>query len=298
MPHIQAHRLNSESDHLGGTQAQPGKINFIGTDDRGFLIEKALEVENTLLPAAGEVPRRGTGGHLLGPTGEAQGQQYVTADQAQTLATGGPWRGVIVGDYPDHDSPAVTDLSSGDIVLNSTNNKLYVVDKTTGGNTGNTVTWVKPEGELPTTNVIYLNLLRQAEFFYEVSTDVWHNLGSSGHNQKHMIDSTLDHGTNSNRTGVVYTSNQNVHVLLTMEESSGQVTVLPGSPLISTASGEPAWGKLRLAPDKINAAGSDPAYTDLNSVQAQTLAIVETASTVFLAYKRNNTNTVFVEMTA
>ena len=296
--HFQLHGLMSVKDHGPGTKPAPGKFNVFGTNDsgtNGTIGELTVEAQDQLTVVAGEIPRRGTGGHVIGPTARATGQQYVTADQAQEIATGGPWRGTVVGDYPDHTSPSVEGLQVGDKVINTTDNMIYEVESIVGGNTGNLATW--SAGELPDTNVIYLNILKQAEFYYDYAKDEWMNLGSSGHPRKHEIDSADDHFTKSNRTGVVYTYAETVHVLLTVEESSGTVTALPGSPLLSSASGEPVWGQLRIAPNKINAAGADPAYTDLGPLQNQTLAIVETASSIFLGYKRNSSTSGFVEMT-
>lgn len=298
-PHKQNHGILDTDNHAAGTTASPGKTNMIGTNESGALVEIPAEGTNQSTPVGGELVRRTTGGQINLPLNAASGRQAISYVQALELAGTGPWWGEVVGAYADNTDNSITDLVVGNAVINTTDHKIYKVTALAGGNTGGTVTW--DAGMLSERNIIVLNNATASEWYYNVDTDEWRDMGGAVTNA-HNIDS-IDHLVTANHLGVLYTYNASgtgrVGILQLVNSATGAPSVQVGAPLLSGGNGMPLWGELRLGATIPIAAEAVPKMSDLSTMAPNTLAVVRVGSndSVWVCFKQDSTIGFAVEAT-
>jgi hypothetical protein len=185
---------------------------------------------------------------------------------------------------PQTSNPA---LAVNDLVVDTTDGKVYTVTSITGGTTGNTCTY--DAGVLPTTAQVRVDKSTDMQWVWDTDGSVWVNQGSSSHARQHAMTSSSDHTAGNWK---LFHSN-----------GSGNVAELAlavaNSPLLAGgASAAPAFGSLHFAPAPITAAGADPVDSDVSAWGNDTIGIVVgTGGKVFAAYK-NATDVYYVELTA
>lgn len=289
--HNRQHALNA-SDHIAGTTPSTGEHNVPATNDAGSVSEVTVEAQDSAPSAGGKIIRRATDGHIKVPESGQSDDEAVSYGQVVSLVADGVWKTPVHSAVADHTASTVGDgstggpsLQVGDLVINTTDEKIYEV--TAGSGNGSQVTW--DSGTLPTTPEIRLSKLTDSQMTFDVEGGEWLDQGSSSHARQHAMTSAPDHTAGNWK---VFHSN-----------GSGEVVELAlgaaGAPLLSGgASAAPAFSGMLLASAVVTAAGATPIDTDVSSWENNTIGIVVgTGGRVFGAFK-NATDVYYVELTS
>jgi hypothetical protein len=289
--HTRQHALNA-SDHTGGTTPSTGEHNVPATNDAGSISEVTVEQQDSTPSSGGKVVRRATDGHVKVPTSGQESDEAISYSQVESMITDGIWKSPVHSAVADHTASSVGDAGSGgpalgvgDLVINTTDEKVYEV--TAGSGNGSEVTW--DAGTTPSGPHIRLNKLTDETWVYDTDTSAWESMGGTTHSQQHSMTSTSDHTAGNHK--------------LFYSDGSGQVQELAlgaaNAPLLGGgASSAPAFGGMLIASAVVNAAGATPVDSDVSAWGSNTLGIVVgTGGRVFGAFK-NATDVYFVELTA
>lgn len=291
--HNRQHTLPG-GDHIGGTTPSTGEHNVPATNDAGSVTEVTVEQQDSTPSSGGNIVRRATSGHLKVPTTGQGTDEAISYSQVEDMIADGIWKAPAHSVVADHTASSVGDgstggpaLQVGDLVINTTDQKVYEVTSISGGTTGDLVTW--DAGTTPSGPHIRLDKLTDSTWVYDTDTSAWLDMGSSDHSRQHAMTSTSDHTAGNWK---LFHSN-----------GSGDVAELAlaaaNSPLLSGgASSTPAFGTLLFAPAVITAAGATPIDSDVSAWGNDTLGIVVgTGGRVYGAYK-NATDVYYVELTS
>jgi hypothetical protein len=290
--HYKDHALNS-GDHQAGTTPGTNEINVIGTSDAPAVVEVTVEAPGTGSTDS-KIVRRAADGHIAVPTSGQTDAEVLSKQQVESLIAEGVWKSPAHSFVADHTSSSVGDGGSGgpplvvgDIVVNTTDQKVYEVTSIAGGQTGDLVTW--DAGYTPTTQEVRINKLTDETWTYDTDTSAWINQGSSNHARQHAMTSTADHTAGNWK---VFHSN-----------GSGEVIELAlpaaGAPLVGQGtSAAPVFGNMYLGDSVVVAAGATPVDTDVSAWGNNTVGIVVgTGGRVFFTFK-NATDVYYIEATA
>jgi len=295
--HNKDHALNA-ADHLGGTTAAANEVNVIGTNSSGNVAEVTVE-EGGAATTTSKIVNRASDGHIRVPVTGQESYEVPSLGQVEDLISAGVWKAPAHSFVADHTASTVGDatptgdqttdpaLAVNDIVVNTTDKKVYTVTSISGGTTGDLVTY--DAGVLPTTAQVRIDKSTDGEWVYDTDGAVWIDKGASSHARQHAMTSGPDHSAGNWK---VFHSN-----------GSGGVAELAlaaaNAPLLSGgAAAAPVFGGMLIAPAVITAAGATPVNTDVSSWGNNTLGIVVgTGGRVFGAFK-NATDVYYVELTA
>ncbi len=291
--HAKQHALNSE-DHLAGTTPSTGEHNLPATSAGGTVVEVTVEAQNAAPGAGGKLVRRADDGHLKVPGSGQSDDEAISYGQAVALAADGIYKSSVHSVVADHTAATVGDGDTGgpalavnDLVINTTDKKIYKVASIAGGTTGDLVTW--DAGTTPTTPERRVSNLTSNEWHYDVDAAVWVDAGSSSHARQHSMTSPSDHTAGNWK--------------FFHSDGAGAVQELAlgaaGAPLLSGGpNAAPLFGTMLIASAVVNAAGATPVDSDVTAWGNNTLGVVVgTGGRVFGAFK-NATDVYFVELTA
>lgn len=297
MAHEQKHSILG-ADHLPGTTPLAGKYSIIGTNDQSQLGELIVEAPNQGAPVGGEVVRRQMTGHINLPTSNATGTQAISAAQAQTLLSGGMYRGAVDDVGPDRTSPEITGLKLGSLFIEtggpSSTEAIWKVTGIGGGTTGALVDWTN-QG-VPDSDVIYVNRKTGGQWMYSVDQGEWIDLGTSGHNRLHDIEDPSDHSVQLNHYGLVFTTNGGVNVLPMVASDTGYPNVPKGAPVLANGLGQPIYGALLLADAVYQGSQVIPTTIDVSTWSDNTVGVVRTTAGRFWVFKETAAQAYAVEM--
>lgn len=298
--HRKRHGITSAADHIAGTPANPGEFNAFGTNEDGILSELVVEAVQPAQLRTGAIVRRSVDAQIVLPTTHASGNQAVSYNQVSTMVGQGPYRGFVEGAVEDHTSadvgaPPAEGLKVADRLINLTDLHIYTVLSIANGNTGNLVEW--DEGELPTEEVYYFNMATGSQIAFRPEKGEWIDMGSSTHSRAHDIESSADHFTRTNRTGIVYTNNKLVNVLAMVDQETGVPSVPIGSILISSGYGTPEFSSIKVARAFTTGPADEPTIGDVANWAAGTFGYITTPSGFFHAVKISSTVLKSVELT-
>lgn len=295
--HNKTHGLNA-ADHSGGTTAGTNEINLVGTNDAGAIVEKTVEASGAA-SSTSKIVNRAADGHIAVPTSGQDAAEVLSKQQVEALVSDGIWKAPVHSVVANHAASSVGNgtpvppqtsnpaLAVNDIVIDTTDDKIYTVTSIAGGTTGSTCTY--DAGVSPTTAQVRIDKSTDSQWVWDADGSVWVNQGSSSHARQHAMTSSSDHTAgnwklfHSNGSGVV----------------AELALPVANAPLLGGGvSAAPAFGALLIAPAAITAAGADPVDSDVSTWGNNTIGIVVgTGGKIFAAYK-NSTDCYFVELTA
>ena len=239
-----------------------------------------------------KVVRRSSSGHIAVPTSGQAAAEVLSRQQVEELVSSGVWRSPVHSLVPDHTSSSVGDMGTGgpslevgDIVINSTTQKIHKVLSIAGGTTGDKVSW--DIGYLPTTQEVRIDKLTDNTITYDMDTQTWFSQGASSHSRQHSITSSSDHTAGLNK--MFYSDN------------SGTVCEIPltvkNSPLLSNGiNSPPTFGAMKIAPAIVNSAAADPADNEVNSWDTDTFGVVRTTNGKMFFTFKDIADVYYVEM--
>jgi len=302
--HTQQHSLKSTIDHGVGTTPGAGQHNIVGTSDAPAIVELIVEAPADT-PASSTVVKRQTDGHIKVPTAGHATDEAVNLGTVETLIANGVMKSAVhsvvavhnavtVGDgTPNNGAPGETQLTDvalavDDLVINTTDNKVYKVTSIAGGTTGDLATW--DAGTAPSTAQLRLSTSSENTWSYDVEGATWVNQGSSNHSRSHAMTGASDH-TASNWK--MFHSNGAAQVLELTLSANVNAPLLSGG-----ATANPIFGTLLFAPAPIACAGATPVDSDVSSWSNNTIGICTgTGGRIFAAYK-NSVDVYYVELGA
>lgn len=261
--HERDHDFNGV-DHLPGTTPAAGEVNLVGTGDAGALVEITLEPAGEA-STSDRIVRRAGDGHIAVPEGGQDDDEVLAKSQVVALIDEGVWKAPAHSFVADHTSAAVGDggsggpaLSTGDIVVNTTDEKVYVV--TSGSGTGAAVTW--DSGYLPVTQEVRYDKLTDHDWYFETDGGAWIDRGSTDHSRQHAMTSTSDHTAGNYK--------------LFYSDGAGEVqelTLASGNkPLVGKGNAAPSFGGFGFA-GIVTCAGDAPAASDVSAWDNDSLGI-------------------------
>jgi len=289
--HDQKHGIIDTNNHTAGSQASVNEVNLIGTNNAPALVEVVLEAPGAASTTS-KVVRRAADGHIAVPISGQAANEVLSKSQIEAMLTAGIYKESVHSVVANHAAATVGDGASGgpalvvgDIVINTTDKKLYTV--TVGTGTGAAVTW--NAGVAPASAQVRLNELTDSEWVYDAEGNVWIDRGSSSHSRQHLMTAVADHAAGNHK---MFYSN-----------ASGQVIELglgaAGAPLLGAGiSTAPLFGSLLIHSAVVTAAGSSPVDTDLSSVPNDTIGIVKGSTGLVWAFFKNSADVYYVQLTA
>ena len=289
--HLKKHNILSQADHEPGTAANSNEVNLIGTNDSGYLIELTAEAPG-VASTTSKVVRRSSSGHIAVPTSGQAAAEVLSRQQVEELVSSGVWRSPVHSLIPDHTLSSVGDMSLGgpslevgDLVINSTTQKIHKVLSVAGGTTGDKVSW--DVGYIPTTQEVRIDKLTDNTITFDMDTQTWFSQGASSHSRQHSMISSSDHTAGLNK--MFYSDN------------SGIVCEIPltvkNSPLLSNGvNSPPTFGAMKIAPAVINSASADPIDNEVNSWDSDTFGVVRTTNGKMFFTFKDISDVYYVEM--
>jgi len=296
--HDQNHTLISTDNHTGGGAATTNEVNVLGTNDANAIVQVAVE-EGGVASTTSKIVKRAADGHIAVPQSGQTAGEVLSKTQIEDLIAAGTFKASVHSVVADHTAATVGDttptgdqttdpaLAVDDIVVNTTDKKLYTVTSIAGGTTGNLCTY--DAGTAPVTAQSRIDKSNDNHWTYDPDGDVWINQGLSDHARAHTLTSASDHTGGNDK--VIYTGN------------AGAVTELAlaalGRPLLSQGTtSAPIFGSLAFASAPISAAGATPVDTDVSAWANDTIGVVVgTGGRIWAAYK-NATDVYYAELTA
>lgn len=289
--HDKKHGIIASDDHNVGSTAAANEVNVIGTNSVPAIVEVAVEAPGAASTTS-KIVRRATDGHIAVPTSGQADNEVLSKQQVEDLITSGIWKSAIHSAVADHTAATVGDggsggpsLTTGDMVINTTDEKIYTVVSGTGN--GSAVTW--DSGVLPTTAEVRLAELDNHTWIFDTDAGAWVDSGASTHSQQHAMSSTSDHSAGNWK--------------LFYSNGSGQVAELAlgsaGTPLLGQGTtAAPVFGSLKMASAVINAAGATPVDTDVSSVATDSFGIIKGTGGRIWQFFKNSSDVYYTEMTA
>ncbi|TFH42702.1 MAG: hypothetical protein E4H01_13105, partial [Lysobacterales bacterium] len=183
--HNKDHALNS-GDHLGGTAPAANEVNVIGTNSSGNVAEVTVE-EGGAAPTTSKIVKRASDGHIRVPTSGQDSDEVPSLGQVEALISAGVWKAPAHSFVASHTAATVGDATPtgsqttdparavNDIVVNTTDKKVYTVTSIAGGTTGDLVTY--DAGVLPTTAQVRIDQSTDDEWVYDADGAVWIDKG-------------------------------------------------------------------------------------------------------------------------
>jgi len=287
--HDKKHGIIASDDHSVGSTAAANEINVVGTNSVPALVEVAVEAPGAASTTS-KVVRRATDGHIAVPVSGQADNEVLSKSQVEALVSGGIWKPSVHSVVADHTAATVGDggsggpsLAVGDLVINTTDEKIYEVLSGTGD--GSAVTW--DTGTLPTTAEIRLSELDDNSWVFDTDSGQWLNQGASSHTRQHAMTSTSDHSAGNWK--------------LFYSNGSGEVAELalgdPGTPLISQGTAAaPAFGSMKIASQIYNAAGATPVDSDLSAVANDSCGIIIGTGGRVWHFFKNSSDVFYTEM--
>lgn len=289
--HDQKHGIIDTTNHNPGSAAAANEVNLIGTNSTPALVEVVLEPAGAASTTS-KVVRRAVDGHIAVPTSGQMDNEVLSKVQVEALLASGIYKESVHSAVDSHTSATVGDgttggptLVVGDIVINTTDKKLYTVLVGTG--TGASVTW--DAGVAPVTAQVRLNRLTDSEWVYDAEGNVWLDRGSTSHSRQHLMTAVSDHAAGNHK--------------LFYSDNAGQVLELAlgvvGAPLVGNGTtSAPLFGSLLISTSVITAAGAVPVDTDLASVPNDTIGVVKGSTGSVWVFFKNSADVYYVQLTA
>lgn len=289
--HDQKHGIIDTNNHSVGSTASANEVNLIGTNNVPALVEVILEAPG-VASTTSKVVRRAADGHIAVPVSGQEDNEVLSKGQIEAMLAAGIYKAAVHSAATNHAAVTVGDGASGgpalvvgDIVINTTDNKLYTV--TVGTGTGAAVTW--DAGTAPVTAQVRLNKLTDSEWIYDADANIWIDRGATSHSRQHLMTAAADHAASANK--------------LFYSNASGQVLELglgaAGAPLLGAGiSAAPLFGSLLIHSSIVNATGSSPIDTDLSAVPNDTIGIVKGSTGLIWAFFKNSADVYYVQLTA
>lgn len=289
--HFQQHGLVNTTDHTVGSQAAVGEVNVVGTNDVPTIVEVVVEAAGVASTSA-KIVRRANDGHIAVPVSGQADNEVLSKQQIEALISDGIWKASVHSAVADHTASSVGDGSSGgaaltvgDIVINTTDKKIYTV--LTGTGTGAAVTW--DAGTLPITAQVRLNELTDSEWVYDTDSSTWLDQGASSHSQQHTMVSSSDHTCGNNKMFYGNASGQVQEISL---GAAGAVLISGG------ASSAPVFASIAIGSEIYDAAGAVPVDSDLATVANDTLGVIKGSTGRVFVFFKNSSDIYYVELTA
>lgn len=281
--------INSTVANSPGTAAAAGETKLLGTSDAPAIVEIDLEAIGDTAPSTSKIPRRSASGHLSVPTSGQANTEVMSKQQIDNAIASGVYRKFAHSFVADHTAATVGDtiptgdqttdpaLAVNDLVVNTTDTKIYKVTSVAGGTTGNLV--VYDAGELPVDHHLRVDKSSDKEWVFDSDGLVWVNLGGSDHARQHSMSNVADHTATADQ--VFY------------GDSAGNVAELALSsadkPLISGGvSAAPLFSALGHAPDLPVSAQAVPVAGDFATWQNNTMGIIEGSTGKFFVGFKNS----------
>lgn len=288
--HLIQHGI-SGNNHTAGTTPVTGNFTVTVTNDSAAIAELTVEAPGAETTTS-KIPYRSASGHINVPSSGQTGNQAIGYDQAAQMITDGIYKNSVHSAVSDHTAATVGDgtvgvggvaLAVNDMVINTTDKKVYTVTSIAGGTTGATCTW--NSGVSPTTAQMRLNRTTDRWWVYDVEGATWIDKGTTDHVRQHTMTGTSDHTANNWK---VWHSN-----------GSGQVVELAlgaaNAPLLSAgASSAPVFGSCNFASAIITCAGAVPVASDFSTWGNSTAGYAVGTGGAAFAILKNATGSVFV----
>lgn len=289
--HDQKHGIIDTNNHSVGSTASANEVNLVGTNNVPALVEVILEAPG-VASTTSKVVRRAADGHIAVPTSGQDANEVLSKSQIEAMLTTGIYKESVHSAVADHTAATVGDGASGgptlvvgDIVINTTDQKLYTV--TVGTGTGAAVTW--DAGVSPISAQMRLNELTDSEWVYDAEGAVWIDRGASSHSRQHLMTAVSDHTSGANK---IFYSNGSGEIL---ELGLGAA----GAPLLGAGTSvAPIFGTLLIHSAVITAAGSSPVDSDLSAVPNDTFGIVKGSTGLVWGFFKNSADVYYVQLTA
>jgi len=221
-----------------------------------------------------------------------------TSPQGGT-GSAGLFRGTVHSFVPDHTAATVGDttpiapqttdpaLAVNDLVVNTTDDKIYKVLSIAGGTTGDLVTY--DAGTVPVEAEYRNDNSSDRQWVFDGDGLVWLDTGLTNHTRLHGMTSVTDHSANNWKFHHSNGAGEMAELALGADEA----------PLLGGGvAAAPAFGAALISKDVVAAAGATPIDTDVSGKANDTHGvIVGTGGRVFFFHK-NSTDVYYVEMTA